>query len=88
MIICPDCNGRRSSFVFVNTGLDSSNHYSEIRKCRRCKGAGYVPKNVIDAIEKGKALRKKRIAQGLTLKQAAEAEGVMVAVISQRELGF
>lgn len=88
MHICPDCKGKRSSFVFVNTGLDSSHHYSEVRKCNRCLGAGYVSQDVINAIKQGKQLRKQRIDKGLTLREAALAEGVSVSFVSQRELGF
>lgn len=85
---CPTCKGERQSFVFVNTGLDSSQHYSEIRQCDRCMGAGYVSKAVIDAIENGKRLRKARVDRGLTLREAALQEGVSVATISKREYGY
>ncbi|WP_031410627.1 helix-turn-helix domain-containing protein [Vibrio parahaemolyticus] len=88
MHICPACNGQRESVVFVNTGLNSEEHYSEIRKCDRCLGAGFVSQEVIDAIEHGKQLRKIRIAKGQTLRQVAKFEGVSVAHVSRRELGY
>jgi hypothetical protein len=85
---CPTCGGKRQSVVFVNTGLDSSKHYSEVRECDRCKGAGYVSQDVIDAIENGKRLRKIRVDKCLTLREAATQEGVSVATISKRENGY
>ncbi|MDF4490324.1 hypothetical protein R7D96_22115 [Vibrio sp. Vb2853] len=88
LITCPSCQGNRTSVVFVNTGLDSSQHYSEVRDCDRCSGAGYVPHEVVEAIEKGKQLRKERIDKGFTLRQMATQEGVSVSVISKRELGY
>ena len=88
LITCPSCNGTRNSVVFVNTGLDSYKHYSEVRDCDRCKGAGYVSHEVIEAIEKGNQLRKERIEKGLTLREMAVAEGVSVSTISKRECGY
>ncbi len=88
LITCPSCQGNRTSVIFVNTGLDSSQHYSEVRDCDRCSGTGYVSREVVEAIEKGKQLRKERIDKGFTLRQMAEQEGVAVAVISKRELGY
>lgn len=88
LITCPSCQGNRFSVVFVNTGLDSSQHYREVRDCDRCLGAGHVSHEVIEAIEKGKQLRKERIDKGFTLRQMAMLEGVSVAVISKRELGY
>ncbi|MFC5079528.1 hypothetical protein VTH8203_01515 [Vibrio thalassae] len=84
---CPTCGGKKESVVFVNTGLDSSGHYTEIQKCGRCLGAGYVSQEIIDDIERGKQLRADRVAKGLTLREAAKSEGVTVATISQRENG-
>ncbi|EJB8454905.1 hypothetical protein MW332_004753 [Vibrio parahaemolyticus] len=85
---CPTCNGTRKSVVFVNTGADRKGHYTEVRTCDRCLGAGFVSQEVIDAIEHGKQLRKIRIAKGQTLRQVAKCDGVSVAHVSRRELGY
>ncbi|EOW7148427.1 hypothetical protein ACOZ82_001954 [Vibrio parahaemolyticus] len=88
MYKCPTCKGQRQSIAFVNTGIDSSKHYSEVQTCERCLGAGYVSKDILDAIERGKQLRHERIDKGYTLRDAAKAEGVSVSIISKRELGY
>lgn len=88
MYPCPTCNGTRKSVVFVNTGADRKGHYTEVRTCDRCLGAGMVSQDVIDAIEYGKRLRKARIDKGLTLRQVAASEGVSTALVSRRELGY
>lgn len=85
---CPTCKGKRQSVVFVNAGLFGSEHYTEIRECDRCLGAGYVSQDVIDAIERGKELRRSRLNKGLTMREAAKLESVSVATISKREYGY
>ncbi|MGD1524242.1 hypothetical protein [Vibrio owensii] len=86
-LACLDCNGKGKSVAFINTGLDSSKHYSDVLTCDRCNGSGEVSVEQLGAIIEGKKLRQERVSQGLTLKQMAEKMNCSSAKISQMELG-
>lgn len=85
---CPSCFGNGELVSFVNTGADSSEHYSRNDTCLRCYGSGKVSDEVLEQIKIGTDFRKKRIESGLSLFEAAKNEGVSVSVISKRELGI
>lgn len=51
--VCQACKGRGKTFVFYNTGLDSSKHYSNYETCSMCYG------KVAVSVEDANKLRKR-----------------------------
>ncbi|WP_345840856.1 hypothetical protein [Shewanella algae] len=86
-MICNDCNGKGVVNAFVNTGLDSSQHYYGQTHCYRCNGTGSVPEEMTQWIEDGKRLRQERVQRGETLLMAANRQGLSIAQLSAIETG-
>lgn len=91
LVICPKCNGAKTSVAFHNTGADSSKHYASEYNCPTCNGEGTVTKEALAALEKqkalGKQLRSLRIERDLSLRDFANEIGVSIPVLSKAELG-
>lgn len=87
-IQCPSCHGKGESFAFVNTGADSSKHYSGMVKCHRCGGLGKVPSLMSDWISASNRFRAARIADGLYMHDVGERLGVSAAAVSKAYNGL
>jgi hypothetical protein len=84
---CLDCGGKGFRFAFVNTGLDSSKHYTSFVTCHRCKGIGHVTFAQLQRMVSGKQRRAWRTDLGVTLRQASFMFGISPAGLSRIESG-
>jgi len=87
-IQCPSCSGKGESFAFVNTGADSSKHYSGFIACHRCFGSGAVKVQMSDWIRQGRKFREARMAGGLYIGDVAERLGVSSPTVSKAYNGL
>lgn len=88
MPICPVCNGNEKGFAFVNRGPSHKSHTQEEIVCLSCNGQGTVSAEMAERINTGKEMRDRRLAQGLTLRQAASNLGVLPSQLSAVEHGI
>jgi hypothetical protein len=84
---CARCGGQGGANAFVNRGEDISKHTYEWCKCLTCGGSGVVTDEQARRIERGQAMRDKRVADGITLMEASRRLGVGPAQLSAIERG-
>ena len=87
-IKCPDCGGSGETLVSYNCGPDWRKHYSEMSRCRRCKGAGTISRKELRWIRLGKKLRALRLNNRWTLRDVAIVFRVDVCEYSAAENGY
>jgi len=66
-MICPECNGE----LFLRIAFPHNPNKCTM-PCLQCDGLGEVPEEMTQWIEDGDILKEKRIAQKLTLRNAAK----------------
>ena len=76
---CPSCKG----IGVITAGFHRIHIFCDI-----CQGEGVLPDEMIYDPEKGKTMKKERIAREETLRRAAFRTGVDVIKISENERGF
>lgn len=86
-IPCPKCDGTGLLAGFVNGGRDLSKHYYGTTRCSHCHGNGLVPAAMVQWIEQGKALARRRYQAGYTLMTGSELLGMSTAELSGIENG-
>ncbi|MDH3360097.1 MAG: helix-turn-helix domain-containing protein [Desulfobulbaceae bacterium] len=87
MTICPICEGKKKGLAFLNRGEDYRTHTQQEIVCLTCNGQGTITTEMMNRINKGKELRKRRIAKRLTLRQAASKLGILPSQLSAIEHG-
>lgn len=85
-ITCPDCQGKKQSFVHLNFGGAKPNEWRWI-KCGMCKGAGEISQAVAEHVEYGKHILADRKSRLKTLRQEAADLGCSCYELSQVEHG-
>jgi len=87
---CPDCAGTgQTGPVFVNGGEDLSKHYTlDTLPCRLCDGSGALSEDAWLAYREGRAMRRMRVALGLSLREASERLGIPASAVCDVERGF
>jgi hypothetical protein len=86
-VACPFCDGKRTVFAFVNTGEDSSKHFSGIFKCSQCNGTGEISEDHLKEYMDGRVMREARIRSGETLSAAAKRLNMSATELSNIEHG-
>lgn len=86
-MICHRCNGKGQIFGFINTGLDSSRHFSGYVNCSICLGSGQLNDEAEKWIKDGRALLERRRSLGKSLLEASQLMGISPAELSSIENG-
>jgi len=84
---CPDCHGEREKLAFVNRGPDIAHHSLDVMQCMTCHGSGMITHDHAERIKIGAAMRKARVAAGVSIFDAAEQMGCTSAELSATEHG-
>lgn len=85
-MICPECNGEKKLRALCRYGDGSPCRWESIN-CWECGGTGEVTQARLDAIEKGRGMRKSRLERNLTLREEATRLGITPQELSHKENG-
>jgi hypothetical protein len=88
---CMDCKGTGENLGQLPVLTERSLITDELKLlsiCRRCKGAGEIPDEMMQWIEWGNSLRHLRLSKDITLRKMCETTKLGVDVISNLEQGY
>lgn len=87
-MICPDCNGSGSAGHILFTKPMRPELVGTEMKCQLCGGSGQIDEATHSRWQRGKELRKRRLAAGYGLRRFAETIGVLPSKLSYVEQGL
>lgn len=86
-MVCPDCNGVKTSRAAFVDYADGTAGYDVAIKCDRCVGTGQVDDRMPEWIAKGKLLRESRMNPHRPMYVEAKRRMVSAMTLSQMERG-
>ena len=88
-MICPGCKGEKKVFVFADGHHEDGTpfHNNGYRDCFTCTGSGEITDEHAGRIAAGRKMRDERVAQRISLMDAAKTRGMSPAELSAIEMG-